>query len=253
MPERPDSTFLLREASGCNDLNALSYLWLAVESGCNILVHSHSGKWEYPASFMGAISALIPRWQLVLDLAGQEQRINFVRMNRLCKDWKSMEGIVNGLMPDRIIMDMRSGMYNELFGLAKYGISIIAAMPYVYGSVVKALSSGRFGIVEPELSSIDVSVFVEGNGIRTITEYRWLSRAELDASAQLVGRFRNSIIAAGGSAINSAIRESKIICKLAKENLLSADGAMQELEGRAAFLSRFASSGIELDRYFEVR
>ncbi len=236
------------------DVNTLAYLWLAIDSGMNIVISGApaSGK----TTMLGAIANLMP---FVSKAVIVEEEINELRfsmpMGNIVSLYGSRYGATNSrtqtinalrMRPDRIILgEMRGEEARELFSGANLGIPFITTMHSNDDdlSIVKRLLVKPMSVEPRSLSMLDLSICMRQPGVRTrivssIREYRWLSRAEIEQGTEVGDgdSVESSMVTADGRTKEEAIFQSKAMLCYAKCNKLTVKSARKELERRLDFL-----------------
>ena len=150
-------------------------------------------------------------------------------------------------MPDRII-ERSTDSLGFLFDFPKYGTSFIASVGWdPHGrSIVKALRSRRFGVSASDINALDISIVLsDSEQICSITEYRWLERAEISTIERgfVLRSINNISIMSGGKFNGNNLQASKVIEAYARSNFVSKDCALMELDRRKGFLEKSVMGG----------
>ncbi|HUY70390.1 MAG TPA: type II/IV secretion system ATPase subunit [Candidatus Baltobacteraceae bacterium] len=243
----------------------LAYLWMAIDANLNIVVSGApaSGK----TSLLMALHALVPRTQRVIAI---EEDVNELKygsfMNVVSLQGSSLLGrvslrdqIINSLhlRPDRLIVgEIRGGETKEVLSGSNLGIPFMTTM-HSSGSgqpLIDRLRSRPMSVEEQLISMLDVSVFMKQRDIKSrvaeqITEYLWLSRAEIKVEeATALGReYRLTEIAKNGSLDLSLLHGSKVVFAYASARMVTHGIALKELKKRATFLKALLESDAKTD------
>ena len=240
---------------GTTNFEALAYLWLAIDSGRNIVIAGApaSGK----TTMLSALFAFIPRFEKVVTI---EEEINELRaridIGNSVELYGSRYGgvstrdqVVNALRirPSRIVVgEVRGDETKELFSSANLGIPFITTMHSNCGGVdiLKRLLVRPMAVEGRSLSMLDLAIYMKHSDIskRTLSEiyeYKWLSRAEIEGPGIEIGdgdSVEASCVVANGILDKSALQGSKVIGAFSKKAGLSGKQAIREFERRVAFL-----------------
>lgn len=243
------------------NIETLAYLWIAVDSGLNIVISGApaSGK----TTMLGAIANFIPHYSKLVTI---EEEINELRFNEPIFNVVSLYGsrygstdtreqVINALRmrPDRIIVgEIRREDARELFAGANLGIPFITTMHSGEESlsVIKKLMIKPMAVEPRALSMLDISIYMKQTGIRSrtvssVNEYRWLSRAEIEHGVE-VGDGDSvdiSVRVGNGRTTEEVISDSKAFLRYMEKNELTKKQAAKELRRRVDFLKEvFGSS-----------
>jgi hypothetical protein len=252
------------------DKMVLSYIWLAIESGYNVLVLAE--KDAESAGFIRAISNFIPPYKTAIYVQGNgilDSRLNFLNIvGPKRADQKILRGIVQGQNPDALIMEnSERDCINWLLSQSKYGTQFIAPLDgnFLNRQLVRALLSKQFRVGRQDINMLDIAVILEKAGsttrIASMTEYKWIDRWEVDMEKGSIipKRYENMRMLNGNMLDMKSIRNSKIVKKHARLNLISEEAAIGELTDRAMFLERLAPRGDgkmmqnPTDMYYEIK
>ncbi|MEM3572111.1 MAG: type II/IV secretion system ATPase subunit [Candidatus Micrarchaeaceae archaeon] len=236
----------------------LAYLWLAIEAGLNIVVAGApaSGK----TTLLNALLSFVPKYNRILTV---EEDVNEIRFypnainvvslygSRYNGAVATKEQVINALRmrPERLVVgEIRAEETKELFAGANLGIPFMTTMHSNEDglALLKKLLVKPMSVDPNALSALDLSVFTAQIGLakRILSdayEYKWLSRAEAEASAEVIDDSNAVEITkvVGNGAINpEAIKESKVIGAYSARNGISKNSALRELKARQSYLSR---------------
>lgn len=259
----------LADLSNSADRGALSYIWVAIELGYNIMVFGTNA--ADVENFADAISAFVPPHKSVIDLRDGKQfdeRTNFMGVIHTRRIFRQRNcEIAEKYMPDYLIVpEGERGRLDDYFALAKHGVSFIAPAVgnFTDRSIVKMLTSGQFKVKASNVHMLDMSVFVESNQnaciIKTVTEYRWLCRGETVKydKHQLV-KYENIHVVSNGKINEHNLAKSKLAGKYSHLFLFSTQEAVEELDKRAEFLgsinSTISNCGTKhaVEMYYEIK
>jgi len=259
----------LAEIAESNDRKALAYIWIAVELGCNIIVFGENG--ADLERFVDAVSVFVPPHMNLMDLRtgrASDPRINFmgvIQTGKLAP--QRNQRIAERYMPDYVIStNVRNGELNDTFALSKHGVSFISQITgdFINMPIVKALQSRPFKVEKRNIQMLDLSVFIENEGnaikLKTITEYRWLCRAEtVKYKEKSMVEYSNMHIACNGNLDDGKALKSKVMGTYGRLSLFSEEETMEELHKRANFLSSLgdATQSVtghhSVEMYYEIK
>ncbi|MGI0141858.1 MAG: ATPase, T2SS/T4P/T4SS family [Candidatus Micrarchaeales archaeon] len=243
------------------DFDQLAYLWLAIECRANIIIAGApaSGK----TTLLLSLLSFVPRYLRAITIEEDVNEIKFYSNmissvslygSKLKNSVSTKEQVVNALRmrPDLLVVgEMRGDEAKELFTGANLGIPFFTTMHSNEGgiSIIKRLLVRPMGIESQALSYLDISIQMGHTGMRSraikeISEYKWLSRAEILGAGIKVGEDMVKIEPiVTNSAINcEALSESKILENYAKNNRTSVSLAIKELKHRSQFLREMCCS-----------
>jgi flagellar protein FlaI len=247
--------------NGALSLEALTYLWLAIDAKMNIVISGApaSGK----TTMLGGIANLIPSYSKLVTI---EEEINELKFSEPIFNIVSLHGskygetntrsqVINALRmrPDRIVVgEIRGEEARELFSGANLGIPFITTMHSGEEglAIIKKLLIKPMMVETRSLSMLDLSIYMKQSGIRsriisTIQEYRWLSRAEIKEGIEVGDgdSVENKIVANEGRTTEEVIFDSKAFLRYMKENGITPKAARKEVLRRISFLkSSFSKS-----------
>jgi Flp pilus assembly CpaF family ATPase len=237
----------------------LAYLWLAIESGLNIVIAGApaSGK----TSLLLALNALVPRYSRTVTI---EEDINELRLHSNFTNVVSLQGssirgrtslrdqVVNALhlRPDRLVIgEIRGGEASDVLSGSNFGIPFMTTMHSSdNGNAIISRLQAKPMSVEPQLiAMLDVAVFMRQKGMQSralesIAEYRWLSRNEIEAEDPELAEYKVAYIARDGALSGEALLGSKVINAYARMHALRVQAVMKELRSRTAFLDELMRS-----------
>ncbi|HVC58202.1 MAG TPA: type II/IV secretion system ATPase subunit [Candidatus Acidoferrales bacterium] len=243
----------------------LAYLWMAIDANLNIVISGApaSGK----TSLLMAMHVLVPRSQRVIAI---EEDVNELKygsfMNVVSLQGSSLLGrvslrdqIVNSLhlRPDRLIVgEIRGSETKEVLSGSNLGIPFMTTM-HSSGSgqpLIDRLRSRPMSVEEQLVSMLDVSVFmrqrdVKNRVVEQVTEYLWLSRAEIsvDDAMALNREHKMRDMVQNGSLDTSSLPASKLIFAYASARMVTHGTALKELKKRATFLKALLESDGKTD------
>ncbi len=247
---------------GTTDFDTLAYLWLAVDSGLNIIIAGApaSGK----TTMMSALFGLLPRTEKILTI---EEEVNELKIKldinnsvALYGDGRggrtnTREQVMNALRmrPDRLVVgEVRGAETRELFSGASLGIPFMTTMHSNSGGldIVKKLIITPMDVEVRSLSSLDIALYmkhidVSRRVLGEVYEYRWLSRAETEKLGTVIEGSDSvdvNCAVSNGRLDRGAITGSKVVEAFSKKNGLSKALVVKELDRRSEFL-RVACEG----------
>lgn len=241
--------------------DVLAYVWLAMESGRNIIVAGApaSGK----TTLLSALFFLIPRFEKVVTI---EEDINELKaridINNTVELYGSRyngittrEQVINALRmrPSRLVVgEVRGEETRELFSSANLGIPFVTTMHSNSGGmdIVKKLMVRPMGVETRSLSMLDVALYMRHTDITRrllseVYEYKWLSRAETERIDTEVGdgeAVEISSVVSGGVLDRGALQCSKVVEAFSRKTGLSVRLVLKEFEKRSAFLKETCGS-----------
>lgn len=236
--------------------DTLAYIWMALDSKMNIVISGApaSGK----TTLLGALGSFIPPYSKLLTI---EEEINELRFNMPMFNIVSLQGsrygatntrsqVINALRlrPDRIIIgEIRGEEARELFSGANMGIPFMTTMHSGEESlaVIKKLLVKPMTVEPRSLSMLDLSIYMRQSGIRSrilssITEYKWLSRAETESGIEVGDgdSVETLTTVSDGKTSDEVVDHSKALSMYSKINGISRNGAMREFRRRSSFLEK---------------
>ena len=243
---RKDMRSILK--AGTADAAAAAYLWMAIETGHNIVITGapSTGK----TTLLNALMDFAPRYHRIIAIEDEASELRFgegmantVSLLGTSKGVPLKEQVVNALhmRPDRLIVgEVRGEEAREVFFGANVGVPFMTTIHTKGdGSAVTNRLGSRPMSVEPEaLCMLDIAVLMDAReGKRVvggISEYRWACRGEIAAGQE--GPLSITQISKGGIADMKGIMASKVVAEYADAKLLSPAAAAKELRKRAEYL-----------------
>ncbi|MDE1847850.1 MAG: type II/IV secretion system ATPase subunit, partial [Candidatus Micrarchaeota archaeon] len=239
------------------NFDTLAYLWLALESKMNLVISGApaSGK----TTLLIALLCFVPRYSKVITIEEDVNELKFysnvistvsLQGSRYGNSVGTREQVINSLRmrPDLLVVgEIRGAETKELFGGANFGIPFMTTMHSNDGgiSIIKRMLTRPMSVEPEAISSMDISVQmshkdIESRQIDEMTEYRWLSRAEILGGGIQVGddMVKLDTILTNSSINPRALAESKVIQKYSKITGVSKAKALEELRNRSEFLSK---------------
>jgi type IV secretory pathway ATPase VirB11/archaellum biosynthesis ATPase len=241
---------------GTADYDALAYIWLAIDSGMNMLIAGPpaSGK----TTMMSALFAFIPRVEKIVTIEEDVNELKIkIDMNNsvsLCGTRRGMatntrEQVINALRlrPDRLVVgEVRGEETRELFAGANLGIPFITTMHSNEGGIeiVKKLMVKPMDVETRALSSLDLALYMRHvdlskRVLENVYEYRWLSRAESEKPGVVIEESDSVDVAEtlkNGKLAADALQNSKVIEAFSRKKGLPKKLVIKELGRRAEFL-----------------
>lgn len=238
-------------SSGSVSAEELAYLWMAIETGCNIVVSGapSSGK----TTLLLALSCFVPRYQRIITIEEEVDELRYYSnfMNSVPLQGSAgnakvtvRDQIINALhlRPDRLIVgEIRGGETASVFSGANLGVPFMTTMHSSTDgkALINRLQSKPMSVEPQSISMLDVAVFMRTEGlskrkISGISEYRWLSRSEI--SMDDGAEYKISAISQDGALEESAVKQSKALELYSKSELISGKLALKEFKRRVAFL-----------------
>lgn len=237
--------------------HALSYLWMAMECGYNMIISGApaSGK----TTFLSALNAFMPSNEKVITIEEDVNEMSNQGFLNVVALYGSRYGsvtpkeqVINALRmrPRRIIIgEMRADEARDLFMGANIGISFAATMHSNEGGmqILKKLMVRPMSVDPRGLGALDIAVYMRQADISQrlvcgIFEYRWLSRAETDDGEKIGEDELVKIvdIVTNGVFDRSALQESKMIDCYCRINGISAKEAIKEFDRRSKLIEKSA-------------
>ncbi len=242
--------------NGTLEIEALAYLWIAIDAGMNMVVTGApaSGK----TTLLRALVSLVPRQSKIVTVEEDVNEISGdVPLFNVAALYGSRNGttntrvqVINALRmrPDRIVVgEVRGEETRELFAGSGLGIPFITTMHSAEEELatVKKLLIRPMAVEPRALSMLDVSIHMRQRGIRSrlvskICEYRWLSRAEIDSGVEIGDgdSVATAKVVSEGRCSESVILSSKAFLAYAHRKDLSPKAARKALASRMAFLRK---------------
>lgn len=271
MGGRKESNIVRLLQTSTINYDSAAYLWIAIESGASILISGApaSGK----TTLLSSLIALAPAHSRVITIEEDVNELKFypnvqsvVALNgfRHGKGVDVRSQVINSLRmrPDLLVVgELRGEETRELFTGANFGVPFLATIHSSEAgiSVIKRLMVNPMSVQQESLSSLDISVQMTHNGfgsrlVTGITEYKWLSRAEILGGGIKIGEdmLSTNEVALNAAVDQKALSESKIIEVYSKKKSVSKSQALKELRKRADFLKKLSggtTATIELVEY----
>ena len=260
--ERKESGIAYLSKKHAANFDTLAYLWLALESKMNIVISGApaSGK----TTLLIALLSFVPRYCKVITIEEDVNELKFypnvmstvsLQGSRYGNSIGTKEQVINSLRmrPDMLVVgEIRGAETKELFSAANLGIPFMTTMHSNDGgiSIIKRLMTRPMSVEPEAISSIDISLQMshkdlESRQIGEMTEYSWLSRAEILEGGVQVGddMVKLDPILTNSSINPRAIADSKVIQKYSKITGASKAEALKEHRRRSEFLSKLISQG----------
>ncbi len=246
--------YLIRKNT--TDFDVLAYLWLAMDSGLNIMIAGPpaSGK----TTLMSALFGFIPKVEKVLTI---EEEINELKIKLDINNSVALYGSGSGrkvgtkdqvinalrLRPDRIVVgEVRGEETRELFSGANLGVPFMTTMHSNEGGmeIVKKLMVDPMRVETRSLNCLDIAIYMKHLGLSKrvlsdIYEYRWLSRAETDKLGTVIEESDSvdmSTIVSNGRLEAGSLQGSKVVEAFSEKSGLSKRLVLKELEKRSEFM-----------------
>lgn len=234
----------------------LAYLWLAVETGQNIIVAGAPAAGK--TSLLMALNEFMSRRERIVTV---EEDVNELRFNDNFLNVVPLQGsslkssanlknqVINALhmRPERLIIgEIRGEEARDVFVGANLGVPFMTTVHTSANgqSVLNRLKARPMSVEPSTINMLDVSIFVRKNAdsqrvIDSVVEYRWLSRDELQLDeAEAYGEVKICEIYSPAQPSLASAKDSKTIEAYMKKNLLSKPAALKELKKRAEFLTK---------------
>ena len=257
-------------SKGTTTFDVLAYLWLAIESGRNMVIAGApaSGK----TTLLSALFFFIPRFEKIVtieeDINELKARLDVTNTVELYgsryNGVTTREQVINALRirPSRLVVgEVRGEETRELFSSANLGIPFITTMHSNSGGmdIVKKLMVRPMGVESRSLSMLDVALHMRHTDITRrllseIYEYRWLSRAETERTDAEVGdgdAVELASIVSGGVLDRGALQDSKVIGAFSRKTGLSGRLALKEFAKRSDFLKEACATCKSSDELME--
>jgi flagellar protein FlaI len=252
-----DLGYLLSKQTATPDI--LAYLWLAAESKYNMIVSGApaSGK----TTLLSALNAFVPTNEKVVTIEEDVNEMNGTGVGNVIALYGSRynsitpkEQVINALRmrPGRIIIgEMRGEEARDLFMGANIGISFATTMHSNEGGmqILKKLLVKPMCVDTRGIGALDIAVYmrqidISRRMISGISEYRWLSRAEIEEGTRIGDEDMvqvNEIVKDCGMD-KSALKESKLMGSYSRINGITVKEALKEFEKRAKLIEKSAGS-----------
>ncbi len=254
--ERAGISFLLRKATLNPEL--LAYIWMAIEAKLNILITGSpsSGK----TTLLKALMEVAPKYERAVIIEEEASELisysNFSNAVYLVgkntnanSGYKLQDQVINALRlrPDRLIIgEIRGPEAKDAFFGSNTGVPFIATM-HASGSglsIIARLESKPMNVDHALVSNLDIAIALSfdqslNRAISSISEYKWLSRAETGDDAK---EFTINELFMGGKPTKEQLRGSKVIVYFAMRNLISITEAIKSFEKRVKFINSFLNS-----------
>lgn len=247
---RNTDTTLLRAADVAGyakriDAGVLAILWMAISAKMNLLVVSPDDAAR--AMLLSIAITFAHRIEQLHIIASSPESLWFSDMSRntisIYGKWHSQGRVVRlvdrsmELHSDRIVLEKVSGGEAKmLFAAASSGVPFMSSIRAVESgkALIEKLTSRQFKVADDSINELDMAISIDGSGIMEMTEFGWLSRAEVVAGEVMRNgdSLRTCKIVEGGKPVAHAIPESKTIRAFGLLNGLSVRYSMIELSAR---------------------
>lgn len=227
---------------------ALAYLWMAVESGKNIVISGAPGSGK--TTMLAVLSAFIPSMCRVVTI---EEEINEIRLDRRLTNvvqlQSSSPGISIGdqvrnalhMRPEMLIVgEIRGKEANEVFSGANIGVPFMTTMHSDSdgAGLVSRLRSEPMHLEEPLAKRLEISLFMSRNAngsrrLESVSEYTW-------AEGQGPNQFSISEIAVSSLVNMEAVRSSRVVAGFSAAGQGAGTG-LKEFKSREAHLCKLLS------------
>ena len=218
----------------------LACMWIAVDCGMNFVIvgEDQARKMQLLSQLSWFVDRLnstliLEREKGIITSSDSKNNIRFVYGNLNQNSSKLLLEQSNLTMRfDRIALDRLSNLNAaDLFSNAAYGVPFAASMDDNYSTnmLIEMFSSKEYNVNPDYLSMLDIHINASSN---IISEYKWLSRAEIE----------NGNIIPNGDAVSiikleeDSLQKSKILARFAELNGISIRLALQEIETRKKIL-----------------
>ena len=233
----------------------LSYLWLAMECRYNLIVSGApaSGK----TTFLSSLNSFFPSNEKVITIEEDVNEINSHGILNTVALYGSRYGSVTPkeqtinalrMRPGRIVIgEMRGDEAKDLFMGANIGISFAATMHSNEGGmqILRKLMVRPMSVDIKGLSALDVAVYMKQEDVNrrfvsSISEYRWLSRAETEEGERLGEDDMVKVVELAHDGIfdRHALGESKLISCYCRVHGISVKDAVKEFDRRSKLIEK---------------
>ncbi len=239
---------------------ALAYLWMAVESGKNIVISGAPGSGK--TTMLAALSAFMPDTCRVVTI---EEEINEIRLDggltNVVQLQSSSPGMSVGdqvrnalhMRPEMLIVgEIRGREANEVFSGANIGVPFMTTMHSDSDGIgiVSRLRSEPMHLEERLVKRLEISLFMrrDANGSRkleSVSEYTW---GDGDGPMPL----KISRIVASSSVDMEGIHCSRVVAEFGAAKS-RAGAPLKEFKQREAYLGKLPSDAVATDMAMRVR
>ena len=251
--EKVDLSHIIENKLAAPDI--LAYLWLAIESRCNIIV---SGAPPSQRSLLlNTLNAFIPSNEPAIMIS---EDANEIKGTGICNitslygskynSTTSKENVLNALRmrPARIIVnEIRAEEAKHLFMGANTGVSFATTMcsDGEGAQIVKKLLEKPMCVSTKNIGSLDIVVSMQHidtarQAISSVSEYRWLSRAEINEGAKIGEEDMVQVkeIMKEHKIDKVALKESKLIACYSRTRGITNEDSLEEFERRAKLIEK---------------
>ncbi len=241
---------------GTTDLDTLAYIWIAVESGANIIISGApaSGKTTLLVSILSFVQRhrrIVTIEEDVNELKFYPNIVNIVQLSGFKSRifCNTRDQAINALRmrPDVLVVgEVRGNEARELFSGANLGIQFMTTLHSNDNgiAIVNRLLAKPLEVDPRSLGMLDLSIYMEKSNecdkcISQVIEYNWLSRAEAQGGGIVLenGDSVEMRYMVKDSLFNQdKLSESKIIKMYCKANGKQIQDVFKELQKRKSFL-----------------
>jgi flagellar protein FlaI len=257
---------------GAISAETAAYLWMAIDSGLNIIIAGSGGNGE--AQLLFSLCPFIPRYEKAFVFGNGVEEMKYYSnfVNFVSKTSKTHEGELKrqiraapSLNANRLILERAAGKETrELFWYANRGIPFLATIKASDEYDILKKLKEEMAVAPNTLNMLDIALFMSQGpksvwAVKSIFEYKWLSRTEYfveEAKTAKEFEYKTTRIASDYSFDKELLERSKVVDSYSDANVISRKEAMAEYDKRNEFLKGAAQSGLGsleyINGYFEM-
>ena len=242
----------------------LSYLWLAIENGNNLLFYSETetSKNHVLVDFAN----FIPTWKRLLAVNMENNELKKRRTTASLTTNKNysfneLKNLIHFDIDALILPDIHKRNMQNFIQLCNYGLSLLATCDVLntYKPLITQMRDKPIRLQLNDISLIDLAIFIKRNKegfdrIHSITEYNWLNKAEIDYNSEnnFENHFKTKRILENDLLDANKFKDSKVIKSYSDSYLITKNDCLDELDKRTEFLKSVENAPYLANKYFEI-
>ncbi|MEM3202315.1 MAG: ATPase, T2SS/T4P/T4SS family, partial [Candidatus Micrarchaeaceae archaeon] len=241
------------------DLEAIAYLWLALDAGVNILIVGAPAAGK--TTFLKAISELIPNYRRIISIETEANEIKFsenylnaINLKASTKGTSLVKETINALhmRPDQLIIGEIIGPEaKQVFSSGNYGIPFIATMHSNEGGdmLLHRLMAKPMEVELDSLHALNIAVFLDKEGkerkVKKICEYRWPTLGDEGTLSNNIAQCLIKTIYYNDKLDLLSLKGSPTIAKYAEKKAISLTDSLVDLKNRIKFLKKILDNSTQ--------